>query len=65
MRRVNVHLEEQQLEGLRELEQRTGVPVNTLVGRAVARLLADTKKHGLSSLVFNDQSSAAEPTQSK
>ena len=64
MRRVNVHLEEQQIEELRELKQRTGVPVNTLVRRAVARLLADSKKHGLSSLVFNDQSTAAEPPHS-
>ncbi|MDE0079485.1 MAG: ribbon-helix-helix protein, CopG family [Caldilineaceae bacterium] len=65
MRRVNVHLEEQQLEGLREFKKRTGVPVNTLVRRTVSRLLVDTKKHGLSSLVFNDQSASAEPTQSK
>ncbi len=65
MRRVNVHLEDQQIEELRELKQRTGVPVNTLVRRAVARLLADTKKHGLSSLVFNDQSASEEQTQSK
>lgn len=65
MRRVNVHLEDRQVEELKVLKQRTGVPVNTIVRRAVARLLADTKRRGLSSLVFNDQTASAEPNHSK
>ena len=55
MRPVNAHLEMQQIEELEELTQRTGVPVNTLVRRAVARLLADTEKQGIPAIVFDTQ----------
>lgn len=65
MRRVNVHLEEQQIEGLRELKQRTGVPVNTLVRRAVARFLADAEKRGIPAIVFDTRPDTAKSSQTK